>query len=178
MNSKSYFTNLMSNDCTYLGEYAATQSENMEMPRYEGVGQPDDTPTSDEPLAIEDFFAAAKEKRRTKKFSVDEDKLPVSAWLNVSHDPIHGVDQSRNTYLRRIHPYFHANNFFDSDRSQVSLMNRWSGIQHDVNFFCECLSRIEARTRAALLLMTRFANIPPFIYFRGMYYVTRFLTLF
>ena len=30
----------------------------------------------------------------------------------------------------------------------VSLMNRWSDIQHDVNLFCGCVSRIEARNHS------------------------------
>jgi hypothetical protein len=73
----------------------------------------------------------------------------VSAWLNVSHDPIQGVDQSYNTYWGRIHQYFHGNKNFDSYRSQVSLMNRWSDIQQDVNVFCGCVSRIEARNQSS-----------------------------
>jgi hypothetical protein len=177
MSSGSYFTNLMSNDFTYPGEYVAGQSDNMEMPAFCFGGQPDDTPASNELLAQDDAHGVAKEKKRRKKFNVDEDKLLMSAWLNVSQDPIQGVNQAYNIYWGRIHHYFHANKNFDSNRSQISIMNRWSDIQHDVNVFCGCLSRIEARTKVALLLMTRFANTPSFIYFRGMYYVTRFLTL-
>jgi hypothetical protein len=37
MQSGSYFTNLMYNDCTDPGEYDGTQSQNMEMLAYEGV---------------------------------------------------------------------------------------------------------------------------------------------
>jgi hypothetical protein len=28
------------------------------------------------------------------------------------------------------------------------LMNHWSGIQHDVNVFCGCVSRIDARNQS------------------------------
>jgi hypothetical protein len=148
MQSGSYFINLMSNDSTDLGEYDGTQSQNMEMPTYEGAVQYDDIPPSDAPPVTEKVHAAIKEKRRSKNFRVEEDKLLVSGWLNVSQDSIHGVDQSYNTYWGRIHQYFHANKNFDSDCSQVSLMNRWSGIQHDVNVFCGCVSRIEARNQS------------------------------
>jgi hypothetical protein len=92
MQSGSYFTNLMSNDSTDPGEYGGTQSQNMEMPTYEGVVQYDNIPPSDVPLATEKVHAAAKEKRRSKNFRVEEDKLLVSSWLNVLQDPIHGVD--------------------------------------------------------------------------------------
>jgi hypothetical protein len=64
MHSGSYFTNLMSNNCTYPREDDGTQSENMKIPTYEGVVQPDDIPPSDGPPAIEEIHAAAKEKRR------------------------------------------------------------------------------------------------------------------
>jgi hypothetical protein len=46
----------------------------------------------------------------------------MSAWLNVSHDPIQEVDQSYNTYWGRIHQYFHANKNFNSERSHESLV--------------------------------------------------------
>jgi hypothetical protein len=51
----------------------------------------------------------------------------------VSIDPIHGTDQALSTYWAIIHKYFHVNKKFESDRFQKSLMNCWSGIQHDVN---------------------------------------------
>jgi hypothetical protein len=124
MNSGSYFTNLMSNDFSYPGGYAAGQCNNMEMPELFGVGQPDDTSASNELPTQDDPNGVGKEKRRTRNFNVDEDKLLVSAWLNVSLDLIQGTDQSKSTYWSRIHQYFYANKTFDSDRSQVSLMNR------------------------------------------------------
>jgi hypothetical protein len=84
MQSGSYFTNLMCNDCTDPREYGGTQSQNMEMPAYGGFVHHDDIPPSDAPLAIEQVHAVAKEKRRSKNFRVEEDKLLVSTWLNMS----------------------------------------------------------------------------------------------
>ena len=92
--------------------------------------------------------AAAKGSQgKTKNFRDDEDRLLVSAWLNVGMDPIRGVDQSQASYWERIHDYFHANKSFESDPTQGSLMNRWSTIQHDVNTFCGCVTRIEDRNQ-------------------------------
>jgi hypothetical protein len=56
----------MSNGCTYPGEDGASQSQNMEMP-------------SGGAAATEEVCAVAKEKRRSKNFRVEEDKLLVSA---------------------------------------------------------------------------------------------------
>jgi hypothetical protein len=60
-------------------------------------------------------------------------------------DPIQGVDQTHGTFWKRVHAYFHGNNNFTSEstRSESSLMNRWSGIQHDLNLFCSYLSMFE-----------------------------------
>jgi len=106
----------------------------------------DAAPTNDP--TIHQIPAATKSSQgRTKKFSSVEDILLVSAWLNVDMNPVQGVDQSQGTYWRRIYEYFHGNKTFESTRTEVSLMNRWSGTQHDVNIFCGCLSRIEDRNQ-------------------------------
>ena len=102
------------------------------------VNDPEDSqdaaPTND--TTIHQALAPSKSSQgRTKNFSSDEDILLVSAWLNVGMDGISGVDQSQGPYWRRIHEYFHANMSFEST----------SSIQHDVNLFCGCLSRIEDR---------------------------------
>jgi hypothetical protein len=103
------------------------------------------SPTSSEPPIHVDRSTTKSSQGRSKNFREDEDKLLVSAWLNVSMDPIQGVDQTQGTFWKRIHAYFHANkNFtFESTRSESSLMNRWSRIQHDVNLFRGYLSKIE-----------------------------------
>jgi hypothetical protein len=65
----------------------------MEMPPFFGFGQHDDTSASTEIPTQDDPHGAGKEKRRTKNFNIDEDKLLLSAWLNMSFDPIQGTDQ-------------------------------------------------------------------------------------
>jgi hypothetical protein len=66
----------------------------------------------------------------------------------VSPNIIQGTDQSKSTYWSRIHQHFYGNKAFDSDRSQVCLINRWYDIQHDVNVSRGCVSRIEARNQS------------------------------
>jgi hypothetical protein len=62
-------------------------------------------------------------KRRSKNFTLKEDEMLVSAWLNVSLDPVRGSNQSKDTYWKRIHDYFHSKKDFESDRTQSSLMS-------------------------------------------------------
>ena len=42
-------------------------------------------------------------RRGQKKFDPKEDKVVVSAWLNVSKDHVHGANQSRASFWSRIH---------------------------------------------------------------------------
>ncbi|XP_062202899.1 uncharacterized protein LOC133905189 [Phragmites australis] len=65
-------------------------------------------------------------------------------------DAVQGTDQSRSTYWKRIYDYFHSNKDFTSDRSQKSLLHRWSAIQENVNKFAGCLSRIEGRKQSGV----------------------------
>ena len=47
--------------------------------------------------------------KRSKNFDPKEDLVVVSAWLNVSKDPLHGANQSKGTFWSRIHAYFEEN---------------------------------------------------------------------
>lgn len=76
-------------------------------------------------------------------FSLESDMLLVSSSLNVHMDHIQGVDRTHSALWTRIYAYFNSSKTFESNRSEGSLMNRWSNIQYDVNLFCGCLSRIE-----------------------------------
>ncbi|WOH03761.1 hypothetical protein DCAR_0623161 [Daucus carota subsp. sativus] len=71
----------------------------------------------------------------SQNFTKQEDEMLISAWQNISSDPIIGVDQTNGTYWERIHNYFTKYKDFQSDRSWNSLMHRWSVIQLGVNKF-------------------------------------------
>ena len=88
----------------------------------------------------------------------------MSDWLNVSMDGISGTNQSKNAYWKRIHDYFHVHKKFTSDCSEGSLMNRWSAIRHDVNAFCGCVSKIEARNQSGCSVddKVRYNSCPTF----------------
>ena len=121
-----YYSNLMVNgveQSQYLTSYSDPS------PRI-GLSPPSD------PTNQLGHVSAKSSHGRSKNFRDEEDILLVSAWLNVDMDPIQGVDQTHGTLWTRIFDYYHANKTFESLRSESSLMNCWSGIQHDVNLFC------------------------------------------
>ena len=109
MNFGSYFTDLMSNGFTNPLGYGA--QEHKDSPITEDSPLPEDTTLHEEPILSEetplseDLGAAVVERSqgRSKNFSVQEDLLLVSAWLNVSMDAINGADQPCSTYYQRIH---------------------------------------------------------------------------
>ncbi|OQU81152.1 hypothetical protein SORBI_3006G018701 [Sorghum bicolor] len=115
------------------------------------AGQSENPPPPQEVVAQDEVQTIGKRnQRRTKNFTVEEDEQLVKAWLNVSLDRVKGVDQPHTTYWERIHAYFHVHKDFSSDRTQGSLMNRWSGIQHDVNLFAGCLSKTECENQSGV----------------------------
>ncbi|KAL3642385.1 hypothetical protein CASFOL_013200 [Castilleja foliolosa] len=80
---------------------------------------------------------------RKHNFTVEEDLLLVSAWLNVSLDAVTSNNQTHKTYWERIHDYFHEHKIFQSERNSNSLMKRWSNINLAVGKFCGCFAQIE-----------------------------------
>uniref|UniRef100_A0A2N9IL80 No apical meristem-associated C-terminal domain-containing protein n=1 Tax=Fagus sylvatica TaxID=28930 RepID=A0A2N9IL80_FAGSY len=92
----------------------------------------------------------AKKPARGVKFTVEEDLLLVSAWLNISMDPIVGNQQKRNTYWDNIYEYFEKERTSCISRSANSLMHRWSTIQVKTNKFCGCLAQVERRNESGL----------------------------
>ncbi|XP_028108100.1 uncharacterized protein LOC114306966 [Camellia sinensis] len=86
----------------------------------------------------------SKKPQRGGNFTIEEDKLLVSAWLNISLDAVHGNEQKRSTYWKRVWDFFHEHKKFESNRNENSFMNRWSTIQLDMNKFCGCCAQIES----------------------------------
>ena len=85
--------------------------------------------------------AVRPNQKWTKNFSDKEDEMLVLAWLNVSSDgPAHGGE--RAPYWKRMHDYFHARRDFESERSENSLLHRWSTIQDSVKRFDRCVADV------------------------------------
>lgn len=90
----------------------------------------------------------SKKQQRGANFSIEEDKLLVSAWLNISMDPVQGTDQKKTAFWARVKQFFDENKPYESNRTEVSLMNRWSTIQGATNKFCGCYAQVESRNRS------------------------------
>ncbi|KAI8572810.1 hypothetical protein RHMOL_Rhmol01G0229300 [Rhododendron molle] len=70
----------------------------------------------------------SKKPQRGGNFTDEEDKLLVSAYLNISLDAMQGNDEKLKTYWRRV----------------------WSAIQLSVNKFCACYAKIELRHQSGV----------------------------
>jgi hypothetical protein len=99
-------------------------------------------------LGVQSEPKTTKKAKRAKIFSIQEDKLLVSAWLNTTLNPIIGNDQKGDAYWKRIWEYFYNEKIFELECNRGSLMHRWSGIQLDVNKFWGIYAEIE-RTRVS-----------------------------
>ncbi|OEL18071.1 hypothetical protein BAE44_0020909 [Dichanthelium oligosanthes] len=89
--------------------------------------------------------AVKKVAVRAKKFSVKEDELLCSACLNVTKDPIVGVNQPTGAYWASISSYFHEHKKTTEDRNISSLQHRWGGIQHETSQFCSFYAQVERK---------------------------------
>ncbi|KAF7049714.1 hypothetical protein CFC21_058203 [Triticum aestivum] len=117
--------------------------------------QQTDLEETEEPTPVKARSSKAKPKKasaskRQKNFSKAEDLTLVDAYLEITQDPIIGVDQSRDCYWKRIDAYFHANKSEDHGRTQGSLQHRWAIIQEQVNRFCACYSQVQNRNQSGM----------------------------
>ena len=85
-----------------------------------------------------------KKSQRTKNFSVEEDKLIVSAWLNTSKDAITGNEQQGGAFWQRILQYFELHGGNHGECSQSSIKSRWSDINTKCSKFVGFHSQIES----------------------------------
>ena len=96
--------------------------------------------------------SAFNARMNAKNFTEEEDIQLVDSWLNVSMDPTRGANQTKNSFWKRIHDNYEENRNIPSDRTQGSLLNRWSYIQECVNKFCGCVARIENRRQSGMTI--------------------------
>ncbi|CAN6201439.1 unnamed protein product [Urochloa humidicola] len=89
-------------------------------------------------------------KKRSKNFSEKEDLLLVSAWLEISMDPVQSIDQTRATYWQRIHDYYHEHKDFTSERNINSLSHRWGIISASVSLFCGWYNQVQNKNQSGV----------------------------
>lgn len=67
-----------------------------------------------------------------------EDKLLISAWLNVSIDPLIGTDQKADAFWDRIHQYCEEDNPGVIKRGVMAMKKRWQRINEGAQKFGSC----------------------------------------
>jgi hypothetical protein len=80
---------------------------------------------------------------RTGNFKSIEDEVLCSAYLNVSKDPIVGVNQPQGGYWARIMQFYMENRKIATDRTQSSLQLKWGDIMKYMSRFCGFYAEIE-----------------------------------
>ncbi|KAG2542112.1 hypothetical protein PVAP13_9NG569528 [Panicum virgatum] len=111
--------------------------------------QTDETATQGQGIDVEGRAVGTRPRssrpnsKRSNNFDSKEDLVVVSAWLNISKDPVHGANQSKGTFWSRIHTYFEENKTTPFFRTESSIMHRWMTILNQVNKFCACYEAIE-----------------------------------
>ncbi|KAG6659921.1 hypothetical protein CIPAW_03G069900 [Carya illinoinensis] len=86
-----------------------------------------------------------KKVQRGASFTVEEDNVLVSGWLNISIDTIQGTDQKSTQMWERVSEFYHEYKKPQTmNRSVESLINRWSMIQKCTNKFCLYLAQVES----------------------------------
>ena len=84
-----------------------------------------------------------RKSQRTKNFSVEEDKLIASAWLNTSKDAIIGNEQQSGAFWQIILQYLELHGGNHEERSQSSIKSRWTDINAKCSKFVGFHSQIE-----------------------------------
>ena len=86
--------------------------------------------------------------KRGGNFSVDEDLLLISAWLNISMDAVHGTDQKAEKFWQKIWEFFCKNNTYGTTRTSTSLSSQWGNISRETSRFAGFMAKAEARNRS------------------------------
>lgn len=115
----AYFSNLM-ND-----EFDLDHDITIESPQQESQSLS---------FSLEIITQTTKISQRKVNFTLEEDMMLISSWLNISLDPIRGNERKSEAYWSRVWENFNKYKTFDSERTQTSLMNQWSMIQLATNF--------------------------------------------
>ena len=84
-----------------------------------------------------------RKSQRTKNFSVEEDKLIVSTWLNTSKDAIIGNEQQGGAFWQRILQYLKLHGGNHEECSQSSIKSRLTDINAKCSKFVDFRSQIE-----------------------------------
>ncbi|KAL4625125.1 hypothetical protein ACB092_05G001600 [Castanea dentata] len=93
-------------------------------------------------------IVTSKTTKRGGNFSINEDNLLVSAWLNISMDAVHGTDQKQETFWQKVWQYFCENDIYGTTRSTSSLSSQWGTINRETSKFAGLMAKVEAQNQS------------------------------
>ena len=103
----------------------------------------------DSPPQVEN--ASSIKGKRGSNFSIEEDQLLVSAWLNTSVDGIHSNEQTQNTFHQKVWEYFTQYNTSGTTRIAISLICCWGTISEKTNKFSGCMAKVNAHHQSDII---------------------------
>ncbi|XP_010463103.1 PREDICTED: glutathione S-transferase T3-like [Camelina sativa] len=111
------------------------------------------SPTSESEDCIEVIVDENEEdagRRSRKRWSAEEDVNLISAWLNISKDPVVSNEQQIDSFWKRVTDYYKANDGASGSnaRGPSQCKARWNKINHQVNKFVGCYAKASARRKS------------------------------
>ena len=107
-----------------------------------GTSQNNPMSFSDFPPQVENV--SFKKVKQGSNFSVEEDQLLASAWLNISVNVMHKNEQTHNTFCQKVWEYFMEHDTSGTTRTAISLISHWATINKETNRFCGCMAKVNA----------------------------------
>ncbi|KAK2427234.1 glutathione S-transferase T3 [Trifolium repens] len=87
-------------------------------------------------------------KKPRELFTRDDDTLLIQSWLNVSMDPVVGVDQKAVSFWFRIVANYNKNRGQSREKEQSQLKSRWHRINSRVQKFVGCYKQVVHRKKS------------------------------
>ena len=91
-----------------------------------------------------EITTSTKPPRRGTNFSVDEDNILVSGWLNTSIDAVHGNELKQERFWAKIWQYFCQCSPSGSTRTAGSLQSQWGMINRETSKFYGFIAALKA----------------------------------
>ncbi|KAL4598169.1 hypothetical protein ACB092_11G040400 [Castanea dentata] len=110
----------------------------------------------DSPPKVEN--ASSTKGKWGTNFSVEEDQLLVSAWLNTSVDLVNINEQIQNTFHQKVWEYFTQYNKSGTTRTVISLLSRWGMISEMTNKFAGCMAKVNAHHQSGIIKQDQITN--------------------
>ena len=96
------------------------------------------TQVSKENITLNEEEEGTTKKNKRIRFEPPEDELLIQTWLNISKDPIVGVDQKADSFWARIRDNYNNYRGRLIEREAGALKSRWHKMNASVQKFCRC----------------------------------------